>query len=94
MRTLLLAAALTLAACGDKSDDTASSGGADAAAECTAMCTSVGFTGGTADEYEHEVNCFCDGTGGLVDDGACTDMCDTLGWSSSQAFDDNACQCS
>lgn len=96
----LLLALATAACSGDKetaSTDTASgTTTVDAAAACTDLCTSSGFDSGSADAYEHEVNCFCEGGdgSGMVDAGACTDMCTDLGWSAGEAFDVNACQCS
>lgn len=96
MRHVSLAALLSLlslgAACGDKDDDSGTAG--DPAAECTTMCTSVGFDAGTADVYDHEVNCTCSGGSGEVTDASCTDLCDGLGWSSAEAYSTEACQCS
>ena len=94
LTSLALTALLSLAACGDKDDDTGAAGAADAAGECTALCTDAGYSGGTADEYEHELNCFCEGSGTNILAEDCTAMCEDLGWSQGEAFDANACQCS
>ena len=93
LRTALL---LALVACGggSKDDDSAAAGGTESPeAACTTMCTDAGFDAGTADVYDHEVNCTCTGSGTVTDEG-CTDLCDGLGWSSAEAYDVNACQCS
>ena len=91
--TLRLLICLSLLGCGDK-DDTAQPGeSADATAVCETMCTDAGFSAGAADEYEHELNCFCSGGSGEVTASACTDLCTGLGWSAGDAFSTEACQC-
>lgn len=99
MLTLTFALAFTTG-CGDKDDDSGGDGpgGTEAAYECSTMCTDEGFSSGAADEYDHEVNCTCAGTGD-VSDAACASMCTELGWSSSQTYSTtggnlDSCQCS
>ena len=67
----------------------------DTATACTELCTSSGFTGGNAEVFEHEVNCFCSGGNGSahVTAAACTQTCADLGWSAGEAFSASACQC-
>jgi len=89
--------ALLLPACGDKDGDTGEHSehtSADPDATCLDLCETSGFTGSSAELYEHELNCFCEGDAGEVTDAGCEDMCTDLGYSSAQAFDVNACQCS
>jgi hypothetical protein len=111
VRALLFATlAITLSACGDKDDDSGAAdsgvedsesdgpGGTEVAYECTTMCQAEGFTDGTAVEYDHEVNCTCDGAS-TVSDAACADMCTDIGWSASETYsstggDIDSCQCS
>ena len=90
-RTALFLTAL-LVACGGKTDD---SGSATATpdASCDSLCTTSGFSGGTANAYDHEVNCICDGTGGTVEQADCESTCSGMGWSNADAYDVNACQC-
>ena len=92
-RHLLVFALATLIACGDKDDDTAASG----TATCEDMCLDEGFTAGTLDEYDHEANCTCEGSG-TVSAAACSDMCTGMGWSagdtySSDGGDIDSCSC-
>lgn len=100
LRALLFASlSATLVACGDKDDDSGGDGlgGTEVAYECTSMCQAEGFSDGAGDEYDHEVNCTCDGAG-TVSDSACADMCTEIGWSSSVTYsstggDIDSCQC-
>jgi hypothetical protein len=92
-------ALLLSAGCGDK-DDSGSDGpgGTEVAYECDAMCTDEGFSGGAGAEYDHEVNCTCEGSG-EVSDAACAAMCTEIGWASSQTYSTtggamDSCQCS
>lgn len=76
---------------------TSSRGGVlDTATVCTELCTTSGFTGGRAEVFEHEVNCFCEGgnASARVTAAACTQTCTDLGWSAGEAFSVSACQCS
>jgi len=68
----------------------------DPATACTDLCTTSGFTGGNAEVFPHEVNCFCSGGNGSasVTAAACTQTCEDLGWSAGEAFSSSACQCS
>ena len=70
-------------------------GNADPKAACTDLCTTSGFTAGTAEVYPHELNCFCEGgaASARVTAAACTQTCKDLDWSEGEAFAAHACQC-
>jgi hypothetical protein len=72
----------------------AASGNKDPATACTDLCTASGFASGRAEEFPHELNCFCEGGNGSVAANACTQTCTDLGWSKGEAFSASACQCS
>lgn len=62
------------------------------------MCEAEGFSDGTAEEVDHEVNCTCSGSG-TVSAAACTEMCGDLSWAAGTAYsstggDIDSCQCS
>lgn len=100
---MILLAFILLGACDSSPSDSAgeTAEAADAAGSCSALCTASGFGAGTAEEYEHEVNCTCsggDGTG-AVEAAACTTTCTDLGWTTGTTYAStggavDACQCS
>lgn len=81
----------------DTSSDSAETG--DAQGSCTDLCTTAGFASGTAEEFEHELNCTCAGGSGAVGDAECADMCVALEWAGGATYSStggavDSCQCS
>ena len=99
--TLLLFLAACPAADSDTSAADSAAGTADASPTCTDLCTASGYDGGSAVEYDHELNCTCaggDGTGEVAE-ADCAAACVDLGWASGSVYAstggaNNACQCS
>ncbi len=100
MKSRSLLPLLLLFACGDKDDTGAATSAtttavsADPSTACVSTCSDLGFSDGSAEVYDHEVNCTCSGGSGAMTDTACSDLCTDLGWSSSEAYSTEACQCS
>lgn len=69
--------------------------GADPEASCASMCTTDGFADGSAEVYDHETNCMCEGgeDNPQVTDASCTDYCSGIGFESAEPFG-TGCSCS
>lgn len=96
LSTLAVASLVAFASLACGGNNNRSSGSQDPATACTDLCTTSGFTGGRADVFPHEVNCFCEGgnASSRVEPAECTRTCEDLGWTAGEAFSVSACQCS